>query len=228
MGRTQKEKMWLSAAGVTAVIVLMVGWFLLIAPQRDRTSRTNEQIATAQLENDIDQQKVVALASQNDNLADYRRQLERAHLALPADSGLPELLRSMQQIGDATSTDVVSVSVGDPTPAASATPAAETPTATASASAAPTTATSGVLPETVFALPITAQVEGSMPQLREFLTQLQKVQPRALLIQQATYQTAAGTAGGTGQLGLTLQAFVEPPSATSAPTTASPTPTAGG
>jgi hypothetical protein len=68
----------------------------------------------------------------------------------------------------------------------------------------------------VYALPITATVNGSVQALNEFLTQLQAVQPRAVLITQLVETVAGKGAGrpakgsGLPSIALTMYAFVAP------------------
>jgi hypothetical protein len=56
---------------------------------------------------------------------------------------------------------------------------------------------------------------GTASQLDQFLTQLQSMQPRAVLISQLTEtsRSATGKSGATTSLQLTMQAFVAPSSA---------------
>jgi Tfp pilus assembly protein PilO len=68
----------------------------------------------------------------------------------------------------------------------------------------------------VYALPITIAISGSFTQLDGFLSQLQSVQPRAVLITQLTQGSATSGTGGKAAattLSLTMQAFVAPSSA---------------
>jgi hypothetical protein len=76
----------------------------------------------------------------------------------------------------------------------------------------------------VYSLPITVTVEGVADELGRFLDQLQRVQPRAVLVQSAN-MTAAGeagsaTSGADKQLTMTLavKAFVAPEAGAPAPT----------
>ena len=82
------------------------------------------------------------------------------------------------------------------------------------AGSAPTTAAGAVSGSQIYALPITAQVSGSASQLDEFLSQLQSVQPRAVLISQINESAGTPDGGTTGlaatQITLTMQAFVQP------------------
>lgn len=214
MPRSQLEKAWLLGAGLVAVLMLVIGYFFFVGPQRDKTDEINAQVASAQTQNAVLQSRIAALQRQAQDLPRYQAQLEQAHLALPSTSGLPDFLRTLQAIGSQTLAKVTTLTVGAPADVTSL--AVASPAATATASAAPSGAPAGpnVGGVHVYALPISASVSGTVAQLSAFLTQLQSVQPRAVLISQLQLgagQAAKGSAGTT--LALTMQAFVAPSSA---------------
>lgn len=226
MPKTQLEKLWLGTGLLAAFVMVLIGYFFFISPQTSKTDDVNGQVSSAKLQNSVLQSRITTLAQQSKNLSTYQAQVKQARLALPSTSGLPDFLRTLQSIGNSTLADVSSLTVGTPTDVttlASGTPApaAATPTAapttTAPAAGTPSSTVAGV---SVYALPITAQVSGSVSQLDDFLTQLQAVQPRAVLISQITQSSGAsgtsgagGSASGATSLNLTMQAFVAPSSA---------------
>jgi len=211
MPKTQVERLWLLGGVLVAFFMVILGYLFFISPQRSQTSDINAQVSTTQQANSTLRARIDTLQQQSKSLATFQAQLTRAQLALPSTSGLPDFLRTLQSIGNATLANVSALTVGPPTdvttvsgggaPATSGTPAP-----------APAPAPAG---PRVYALPITATVSGTVSQLDQFLTQLQSVQPRAVLISQLTEgsATATGHAGGTTTLQLTLQAFVAPSSA---------------
>ena len=215
--RSQVERLWLVAGGLVAFVMLLIGYFFFISPQRSSTSDVNQQTATAQQQNAVLQARLDALREQNNNLSKYKAQLAAAQQALPSTSGTSDFLRTLQSLGAATLTDVTQLTVGQPidvTPVSAAQPTASadatTTAAAPTAAAAPAATTPGV-----YALPITASVTGTATALSKFLDQLQAVQPRAVLISSITM-----TSGSAGQnqpangytLELTMQAFVAPSS----------------
>ena len=232
MPRSQLEKLWLAGGGLVGFVLVLIGYFFFISPQRDQTSSTDAQAAAARSQNAQLQSKIDALQRQSADLPKYQAELAQAQLALPSTSGLPDFLRTLQAIGNATLANVTTLSVlapSDVTTLAGAAPAAPTASATSSASAgsdsAPTV--SHVLGSTVggvhvYALPITADVSGTPAELAAFLTQLQAVQPRAVLISQIDLKAATDNAAGKkstrnlATLSLTMQAFVAPTSSAEA------------
>jgi hypothetical protein len=127
---------------------------------------------------------------QNDQLPAYQAQLARYHQALPTGSDLADFLRELQTAGDGTGVSVTGFVVG---------------------AAAPVTA-AGVQG---YALPVTLTVAGRAGPLNRFLDQLQRVQPRAVLIGGATAVPAGehGSLAGAITLTVSLRAFVAPASA---------------
>jgi type IV pilus assembly protein PilO len=221
MPRSQLEKAWLGAGLLVALVVALIGYLFFIGPQRSTTSDVDGQIGAAQSQNDTLQIRISSLDAQNRKLSTYRAALKQARMALPATSDLPNFLRSLQSLGNATLADVTTLSVGDPlvvggdaTTTAPTTPAPTTSSAPdPTAGTAPATATAPTGPQ-IFALPITAQVTGSIKQLTDFLGQLQSVQPRAVLVSSITLGGATtGASANTSTLDLTLEAFVAPGSA---------------
>jgi Tfp pilus assembly protein PilO len=212
MPKSQVERLWLFAGGVAALLLLLAGWFLFIGPQRSNTASVNRQVQQAQSQNDVLRAKINQLKSQNANFAQYQNEVKQARLALPDSSGLSDFLRTLQAIGNATQTNVTTLAVGAPTNLNG--PTGTAPAATSTGTAAPKTNTGlngGLGP--IYQLPITLSVTGSTNQLDEFLSQLQSVQPRAVLITQLNEGGATSKAAASAQtLGLTMQAFVAPSS----------------
>jgi Tfp pilus assembly protein PilO len=227
MPRTHIERMWIIGVGLLGLALTVVSYFFFIGPQRSQTSTVDTQVSSARASNNVLEARIAHLALEYKDLTSYQTILAHARLALPATSGIPDFLRTLQSIGNATGSDVSSLTVGNPvgitSPAAAATPtAAPSSNSAAAALAAPSAAAGAVSTLTtpagsVYALPITAQVTGSTKALDAFLTQLQKVQPRAVLISQITETKgslpgAAGAASSTGStsMQLTMEAFVAP------------------
>jgi Tfp pilus assembly protein PilO len=211
MPKSQTERFWILGGVVVAILMLLIGYTMFISPQDSTTSSAQSQVSSANAANQRLQVRIAALRVQSKSLAQYQSDLRIARFALPNTSGLPDFLRTLQAIGNATQTNVSSLTVGPPadvTGVAGATASGSTAASSAS--------TVGQL--RVYALPITAQVSGTNSQLDQFLTQLQSVQPRAVLISQLTEgagQVSGGTAAGAAgsALQLTMQAFVAPSTA---------------
>jgi cell division protein FtsB len=212
MPQTRLERQWLIGGAFVAAFIVLLGYLFFIGPQRSSTSDVNDQRASAQQKNSALQARIKNLAEETKNLATYQAQVTRARLALPSTSGLPDFLRTLQSIGNATLANVSALTVGPPTDVTGVTSA---PAASASGTPAATRKNAPAAPSgpRVYALSITASVGGTPGQLGLFLTQLQTVQPRAVLISQIVETAGATTGKAGGTLELTMQAFVSPTSA---------------
>lgn len=217
--RSQAERLWLIAGGLTAVLLILLGYFVAISPQRSETAKVDGKVNEAKVRNTALQHRIDALRQQNKDLAKYQADLAAARLALPSQSGVSDFLRSLQSLGTKTGTDVTSLTVGQPTDASAALKAAvpaaggTAPSAKASAPANPVVGSPAGVAK-VFALAISAQVSGPPAALNKFLEQLQEVQPRAVLITQIVESDAATnrapSSSGAPSLQLSMQAFVAP------------------
>jgi len=234
MTRGQNPRIWIAGAALLALLVAALGYLVLIGPQRDETDTVRSNVAAAQAQGDVLQQRLMFLAKQNKDLPKYQAALAKARLALPASSAMPEFLHTLQTISNTTGTTLTGLTVGAPAAmtqsAAPAAPAASTSSSAAANATAPGAASTGV-----FTVAISAQLTGPRPNLAEFLRQLQAVQPRAVLVTQLTEGAATVNAVTPGKaanssstsLSLSMQAFISP---ASAPVSAQPsaTPSSGG
>lgn len=235
MTKTQAERLWLLGGGLVAFVLLLIGWFFFISPQRSQTDAVNGQISNAQLQNTTLQSRISSLRAQSKHLSAYQADLAAAESALPSTSGVPDFLRTLQSLGNSTLARVTSLTVGAPvavaqgTASGAGTPSASPSPAASSSPASAATGTSGAAtsPTTagVYSLPITASVSGSTAALNNFLEQLQSVQPRAVLITHVTQggssaggPVAGGAATGSGNsIQLVMSAFVAPSSVPASP-----------
>src|SRR5579885_2716000 len=202
MPKSQLERVWLFGGVVLALLMVLIGYTMFISPQNSKTSSANSQVSVAKAANARLESRIVALREQSKNVAKYESDLQAAELALPATSGLPDFLRTLQAIGNATLTTVSSLTVGPPTDVSTVAgrAASAAKSSSSSSSLSSTSSSSSSTPAAagaVYALPITAQIGGSTSALEQFLTQLQTVQPRAVLISQLT-ESAPGAATGAG------------------------------
>lgn len=213
MSRKELERLWIAGAAVVGLLLVLIGYFGFIGPQRSQTRDINAQVNAATAANSSLSDTITNLSMQSRDLPKYEAELTQARLALPSTSGLSDFLRTLQTIGTTTNTDT-SLSVNAPTDVTALATGTSTTVAPATATSSSAPAAPTVNGAHVYALPITAQVKGNVADLNAFLTQLQSVQPRAVLISQITETTGANASTGavTSAPGLTLtmQAFVAP------------------
>lgn len=221
--KSTQERLWLVGGAVAAFVMVLIGYFLLISPQRTETQNVKSQVADQQIQTAALQQRIDTLTAQSKDLPLYKSQLAALQLALPSSSGLPDLLRTLQALGNETLAQVSSLTVGPPTEVSAAAGAVAPAPAEVTTSEAPTSSAETAAPivptsSGIYSLSITAQVEGSTSQLGEFLDQLQSVQPRAVLITAITLASGESHGAATS-MQLTMQAFVRPPVDAGAPAT---------
>jgi Tfp pilus assembly protein PilO len=182
------DRLWMIGGAVGALVLLAIGWFFFISPQKGQTISLNNRAAETQLRLTSLGHKLADLRQQNRDLPLYRAQLARDRRALPTTSDLSNFLRELQTAGDGTAVSVSGLLVGSPTEI-------------------------NVAATKVYALPITLNAEGTAADLDLFLDQLQRAQPRAVLITSAnaTPIDQSGSLAGAVSLTLSMQVFVASP-----------------
>ncbi|GAA3223953.1 type 4a pilus biogenesis protein PilO [Dactylosporangium siamense] len=173
------ERLWILGGAFTAVILLVAGYYLAIQPRYQeaddlRTLANDTTVDVAKLRSQI-----ADLDKENKRLNEYTAQVKEDLAALPETDSVAALLREVQVAGDLTGVTVSGVSVGGATDLTVAGPL------------------------TVHTLPISLTASGPAAKINPFLDQLQKVQPRALLVGAVN----AATTDGKTSLSLTIQAF---------------------
>jgi Tfp pilus assembly protein PilO len=181
--RHHPGRLWAIGGALAAVVLLAVGWFLLIGPQNSRTNELNNQTVEAQDRAAGLRTKLIELRRQNEDLPKYRQELTLARAALPKTPSLTDFLRQLQAAGDDAGVSVTGVAVSSPSKAASG---------------------------SIQAYPINLTVDGGFDNVRDFINQLQRVQPRAVLIGTVSLSADPTTKSLVGRVSLTLavQVFV--------------------
>ncbi len=184
-GRT--DQLWMIGGALGAIALLAIGWLLFISPQKGQTAKLRDQEDAAQQRLIALEHRLAQLRQQNRDLPRYQARLARDRQALPMVSGLSDFLRELQVMGDSTGVNVSGLVVGSPIKATGAT-------------------------GQVFALPVTLTAAGATTKLDQFLDQLQRVQPRAVLITNANTAPAVQGASFADSVTLTLslRVFVAP------------------
>jgi Tfp pilus assembly protein PilO len=182
MGSRHADKIWAVGGVLGAAALLAVGWFFFIGPKYQETASLRDQVVQAELRLTSAQRTLSDLRQQNEKLPQYQDELRRLHQALPATPESSNFLRQLQAAGETAGVTVTGLTIGA---------RAEIP------------GTEGA----VYALAVSLTVVGKDDRLESFLSQLQQVQPRAVLIQNANT-----TADNSGPMTLTLnlEVFVAP------------------
>lgn len=207
MPTKDRERLLVGGAVMAALLMLVVGYFALVGPQRAKTRNIEAQVADATTQNSVLSNRISTLSQQNRDLKKYEQDLATQETALPSQNDLNAFLRTLEGLGTATGSDA-SFTAGSPV---------DVTTGGTATSAAGTATGSGltVNGKHIYALPITAQVTGTVASLSQFLDELQAQQPRALLITQVTETKSSSAKAANTGLSLTMQAFVAPGSTSS-------------
>jgi Tfp pilus assembly protein PilO len=182
-------RIWALTGLFVALALGAVGWFLVLGPQRAQTASLRDQVTASQDQAIVLQRRLAELKRQQADLPRYKAELAANRRALPAVPGTPDFVRQLQAAGDAAGLEVTGVAVGEP--------ADEAGTG-------------------IFAMTITLNAEGGVTAIDRFLDQLQRVQPRAVLIETASVTEASDEDEddedevSTYTLALGMEAFVAP------------------
>jgi len=183
---TQTRK-WTLATTVLAVLVLVAGWFLLIAPEHSKAAEVRSQTAEQQSTNSTLQTKLQMLKSQAEGLPAQQRALSRLTAALPSDPRLPDLVRTLTSRAGTAGVDLVQISPGQPEDVVDATSSATTSGTTGTTGSdttggqsTDTSAAAGSV-NGLKAVPLTLAVSGDYAQLVRFVNLLEGLN-RPLLV----------------------------------------------
>ena len=195
MGGRNADRIWLFAGAIVILLLAAGSWFLVIGPKYTEASDVRSQVDDTQTQLITLRKKINELEQQKAQLPRFKAALKVNQQALPSDAGVSDFLRQLQAAGDNVGVAVTGVSVAAPV----------------KSTAAPD----------VWELPMTLTAEGAPDKLSLFLTQMQTVQPRAVLVKSANF-TAGNQAGDSGEdsqpsLNLAITAYVAPPAGSGAP-----------
>jgi len=164
----------LAIGGAAAVLVLVVGWFLLISPTHGSTNDTTTATAGVVSSNATLQQQIVQLKEQSKAYTAKQAELSSIGQQVPSDPQQPALIRALSQAASDDGVDLVSLTPGAAVPAAAA----------------------GVGAASYSTLPYTLQVEGDYTGMQQFMLSLEQLK-RIFLVQQLNLAPATGAAGGS-------------------------------
>jgi Tfp pilus assembly protein PilO len=191
---TNKAQTWYIGTAVVAVLVLVAGWFLLVAPAKSNASDLQAQADSVVQQNAATQVQLDQLKAQSKNLPAQEAQIAAIQTRIPTNPALPTLIRTLSDQAKAAGVSLDSLTPGTPTLASGST----TGTATA------TTATP-VAPGKVSQIPVSLKVTGNFANVRLFLNGLESMQRAFLVTGLAIAQNAAATTTATaGSLSTTI------------------------
>jgi Tfp pilus assembly protein PilO len=187
---TQTRK-WGLATALAVVVILVAGWFLLIAPTRTEAANLTAEAADVEGQNQLLQTQIAALQQQQKQLPKMQSELAEMQRAMPPSPALPSLIRTLSDVAERSGVTLVSL-----TPS--------TPTSTGPALAATAGTPAQTLPPGVVAYQdLQMLVSGGYFEMQQFLNQLERME-RAILVTGVNLteagdsaDEAAGSAAGT-------------------------------
>ncbi len=179
---TNVERLWLGGGAVIALLLTAVAWFLLVSPQNTETNGLLDQTVSTDTQISTLHQRLNELRAQSANLPSYQADLERDRAALPVTPELSSFLRELRSAEAAVGVEVTSLTAAQPVPVTAADAKLESVT-------------------------VTMIAKGPAGDLTAFVTQLQRAQPRAALVESVRLSMDPD---GTVTVNLTAQVFVAP------------------
>lgn len=177
----QDSRIWLVGGALIALVILALGWFVLIAPERSSAADRRTQTANIEQQNALLQARTQSLREKSKNLPTYTASLRAALAALPYDGALPSFTRELNAHAKANRVFLSSVTVGGVTPVVAAAPTA--------GATSPTPTPSGELLQ----LQVTLQSEGALSDQLAFLAAVRTDGPRRVLVTSTQLSPTTGT-----------------------------------
>lgn len=210
-----KTQQWSALTGLAVVVVLLAGWFLLVAPKRGEVADLREQTTAQEQRHQQVRTQLAMLKAQDADLPAQRARLAEIAAKLPDGTALPALVRSLTETADRSGVDIVSMTPGQPTAVtASSGSSSGSSAAGSSGTGSSGTGSSGTGSSgtgsagagnagQLASIPVTLQVHGGYFQLEGFVHRLETLR-RAFLVTGVTLapspklQPSGADAGGGG------------------------------
>ena len=233
-----ETRKWTLATTLVAIAILVVGWFLLIAPKRAEVADLQTQTTAQEGANSALETELAVLKQQNKELPEKQAELAALQTKIPQTPELPTYIREMQDIGRQAGVAFTSF-----TPA--------TPVQLGGAVGTPATATGALTPGQLAAVDVEMVVTGSYFEITKYMNELETSSRYTLvsgytIADENVESTDAGSADLTATVnariylapsapavtdpagvvgGETVPGATTPAPSTTAPTTPTPTPT---
>jgi Tfp pilus assembly protein PilO len=188
------DRLWAFGAITAAVVLAVLAWMLLIGPQREKTVAAEGQTADAEAQSVVEQRKLNKLKLDYERRDTFAAELAANRRALPSEAATADLLRELQTAGDQAGVSVTSLTAGNPVELS----------------------TTGAR---VASVTITINATGKLSNLQTFLNQIQRIQPRAMLVSDVGIAPGEGgeSVSGAARLTVSAQVFVAVQSTTASP-----------
>ncbi len=165
--RLDGAKKWYAGAALASVLVLVVGWMLLVSPQRSTADDLALQAESQVSANQASQAKIDALKAQYTNLPSLQKELALVTTHLPQAANMPSLIRTLSQAAAKSGVTLKGLTPTNPTPLTTTTTGGQSGSLSA--------------PGQVNAIGVTLQISGPFANTRLFLSSLEAM-PRSFLV----------------------------------------------
>jgi type IV pilus assembly protein PilO len=200
-----KTQQWSALTGLAVVVVLLAGWFLLVAPKRGEVADLREQTTAQEQRHQQVRTQLAMLKAQDADLPAQRARLAEIAAKLPDGTALPALVRSLTETADRSGVDIVSITPGQPAAVTGSSGSSSGSSgAGSSGKGSSSTGSAGAGNGGQLAsIPVTLQVHGGFFQLEGFVHRLETLR-RAFLVTGVTLapgpklQPSGADAGGGG------------------------------
>jgi Tfp pilus assembly protein PilO len=183
LGSSQK---WYLGAVVAATLVMLAGWFLLVAPQKSSAQEITASVEAKQSANASTEREIAALKAQFKDLPALQKQAAEIRSRMPQTPNLPSLLRTLSANAKAAGVSLVTWSPQEPVAL----------TGTAGQRAAAGTSILAT-PGQVNQIPITLNVVGRFANLRLFLNSIEQMN-RSMLVTSLDIKRSEGASTAPG------------------------------
>lgn len=157
---------WYIAAALSAVLVILAAWFLLVSPQRANAEEIRASVDAQEQANKATEAQIATLKAQFKDLPELQKQTAAIRTKIPTTPGMASLLRQLSTLAKTSGVELVAVTPAQPAPL----------TAGAAGSSGSLDA-----PGQVNAIPVGVAVTGRFANVRLFLSGVEKMQ-RAMLV----------------------------------------------
>jgi Tfp pilus assembly protein PilO len=93
--KAPKATPWVAGTALVAILILAAAWMLGVSPQLDKANVARADTQAAEAQNIVHAQRLAELKEQAEHLDEYKAELAAIQLQVPAEDGLPKLLREI-------------------------------------------------------------------------------------------------------------------------------------
>lgn len=169
-----RSRRWFLATALVVIIVLALGWFGFISPQRSHKSRLQAQAVSVEQQNAALQTQVNKLQRQAKNKIAEQAEIQAIGREIPGSVQMAPYMRELAKAALATGVDLQSIAPSGPQNTKLVAPAASAnPNPTAAAGSNPPAATGS---NQVLVIGVKLSIAGSYFQVQQFLANVEKLE----------------------------------------------------